>query len=81
MYTQPIEPDAFQGEPVTCDLRWTGSRMPLALAGGGAQLATYTLAPQGTPKLAAEAAEVAVAEEVARAAIIGRKPLRVRGAE
>ena len=55
VYTQPIEPDAFQGEPVTCDLRWTGSRMPLVLAGGGAQLVTYTLAPQGTPKLAAEA--------------------------
>ena len=78
VYTQPIEPDAFQGEPVTCDLRWTGSRMPLVLAGGGAQLVTYTLAPQGTPKLAADAAEVA--KEAARAAMIGRKPLRMRGA-
>ena len=78
VYTQPIEPDAFQGEPVTCDLRWTGSRMPLVLTGGGAQLATYTLAPPGTPKLAVEAAEVA--EEAARAATIGRKPLRMRGA-
>ena len=78
VYTQPIEPDAFQGEPVTCNLRWTGSRMPLVLAGGGAQLETYTLALPGTPKLAVEAAEVA--EEAARAAMIGRKPLRMRGA-
>ena len=78
VYTQPIEPDAFQGEPVTCNLRWTGSRMPLVLAGGGAQLVTYTLAPPGTPTLATEVAEVA--EEAARAAMIGRKPLRTRGA-
>jgi hypothetical protein len=65
LYTMPIEPDAFQGQPQSCTMRWTGSKMPLTLAGGGAQLVTYKLSsPGGAAGLANE-----------RAQMIGRKPL------
>ena len=67
VYTMPIEPDAFQGQPKSCNMRWTGSQMPLTLAGGGAQLVTYKLAQPGAAKEAVEE----------RAQMIGRKPLRV----
>lgn len=66
VYTMPIEPDAFQGHPKSCNMRWTGSNMPLTLAGGGAQLVTYKLAQ---PEAVKEVVD-------ARTGMIGREPLR-----
>ena len=71
LYTMPIEPDAYQGNPTSCGLRWTAARMPLVLAGGGVQLVTYELVkPAGAVDATAEG-------ERQRVQMMGRKPLRI----
>ena len=39
--TQPIEANPAQGNPTTCNLHRLGSKLPLRLVGGGAQLVAY----------------------------------------
>ena len=51
--------------------RWTGSRMPLTLAGGGVQLVTYVVAKSAVD------GESSGADVRKRVEMIGRRPPRV----
>jgi len=44
-FTQPIESDPSQGIASTCGMHRLGSKLPLRLAGGGAQLVAFEIEP------------------------------------
>ena len=44
-FTQPIESDPSQGIASTCGMHRLGSKLPLKLAGGGAQLVAFEIEP------------------------------------